>query len=360
MNRLLLLTGTALSVVIATPAMAQTVYDLGQDAQIGQNAADIGQLQTDVGQLQTDVGALQANDAQQDADIGQLQTDVGVLQANDAQQDADIGQLQTDVASLDTRVDSLEAESQYVAFNSSGPAASATGPQAMALGSGASASNLGSVALGNNSDAAGEYSVALGYGASASSDNSVALGQASSATGAASVAIGSGASDGGHNNSVALGAGSVATADNQVNVGGRTIEGLVAVTPVANGNAAATTGQLYATNQAVAANTAAIGALDQRLDVLEGMALDFGDKLDKLDRRSSAGTATAIALSGNSFLPGKSFNLTGNVGTYRGAVAMALQLGALVGENVALNAGVAKSLNKSGKLGARAGFTVGW
>jgi len=143
-------------------------------------------------------------------------------------------------------------------------------------------------------------------------------------------------------------------------VGGRTIEGLAAVTLAQNGNAAATTGQLWQTNQAVAANTAAIASLDGRVDLLEGLTVDLGKRVDRVDRRSSAGTATAIALSGNSFLPGKSFNLTGNVGTYRGAVAMALQLGALVGENVALNAGVAKSLNKSGKLGARAGFTVGW
>ena len=33
---------------------------------------------------------------------------------------------------------------------------------------------------------------------------------------------------------------------------------------------------------------------------------------------SAAGTATAIALSGAVFLPGKTFNLTGNVGFYRG------------------------------------------
>jgi len=90
------------------------------------------------------------------------------------------------------------------------------------------------------------------------------------------------------------------------------------------------------------------------------VSLDLGKRIDRVDRQASAGTASAIALSGNSFLPGKSFNLTGNVGTYRGAVAMALQVGAMVSPNVALNAGVAKGLNKNGKVGARAGFTVGW
>ena len=37
-----------------------------------------------------------------------------------------------------------------------------------------------------------------------------------------------------------------------------------------------------------------------------------------------------------------------------------IKVGAMVSPNVALNAGVAKGLNKNGKVGARAGFTVGW
>jgi hypothetical protein len=60
------------------------------------------------------------------------------------------------------------------------------------------------------------------------------------------------------------------------------------------------------------------------------------------------------------FLPGKSFNLTGNVGAYRGAVAGAIQLGALVSDMVAVNAGVAHGFNKGGKTAIRAGFTLGW
>jgi hypothetical protein len=60
------------------------------------------------------------------------------------------------------------------------------------------------------------------------------------------------------------------------------------------------------------------------------------------------------------FLPGKTFNLTGNVGAYRGAVAGAMQIGALVGDSVAINAGVAHGFNKGGKTALRAGFTVGW
>jgi hypothetical protein len=65
-------------------------------------------------------------------------------------------------------------------------------------------------------------------------------------------------------------------------------------------------------------------------------------------------------MSGNAFLPDKQFNLTGNVGYYEGAVAGAIQVGAMVSPNAAFNAGVATNFNKEGGVGARAGFTLGW
>jgi hypothetical protein len=52
--------------------------------------------------------------------------------------------------------------------------------------------------------------------------------------------------------------------------------------------------------------------------------------------------------------------MTGNLGTYGGAVAGALQIGAMVSESAAVNAGVAKGFNRDGKVGARVGFTFGW
>ena len=54
------------------------------------------------------------------------------------------------------------------------------------------------------------------------------------------------------------------------------------------------------------------------------------------------------------------FSLTGNVGTYRGAHAAALQIGAMIGENASFNAGIATGFNKGGKFGARAGFSFGF
>jgi autotransporter adhesin len=99
---------------------------------------------------------------------------------------------------------------------------------------------------------------------------------------------------------------------------------------------------------------------DTRIDTLELLSAELDDRIGKVDDRASAGTAAAVALSGAMFLPGKTFNLTGNVGTYRGAHAAALQFGALVNDNVALNAGVAHGFNKGGKTALRAGFTIGW
>ena len=90
-----------------------------------------------------------------------------------------------------------------------------------------------------------------------------------------------------------------------------------------------------------------------RVDTLE-------TRVDKLDRKVAASTAIAVAMSGNSFLPNTKFNLTANVSTYDGAQAGAFQMGAMLSDNVAVNAGVATSFNKGGKTAGRVGFTVGW
>jgi hypothetical protein len=65
-------------------------------------------------------------------------------------------------------------------------------------------------------------------------------------------------------------------------------------------------------------------------------------------------------MGGATFLPNTTFNLTGNVGYYRKSWAGALNLGALLSPNAALNAGIGAGLNHGGKIGARAGFTFGW
>lgn len=99
---------------------------------------------------------------------------------------------------------------------------------------------------------------------------------------------------------------------------------------------------------------------DTRIDALDQLTAGLDERIGKVDDRASAGTAAAVALSGAMFLPGKTFNLTGNVGSYRGAHAAAVQFGALVSDNLAVNAGVAHGFNKGGKTAFRAGFTIGW
>ena len=131
---------------------------------------------------------------------------------------------------------------------------------------------------------------------------------------------------------------------------------------ITNHKSSITNIQTVNTTQAtqITALQAATGVVDTRIDALELIASDLDDRIGDVDDRASAGTAAAVALSGAMFLPGKSFNLTGNVGTYRGAHAAAIQFGALVSDRVAINAGVAHGFNKGGKTALRAGFTIGW
>jgi hypothetical protein len=271
-----------------------------------------------------------------------------------------------------------------------GDTVTATGDGAVAVGDDANAAGSGAIAIGGDLSA----DAAVDTGAQAVGVGAIAIGAGAAATADGAVAIGDGA-QAAFVDSVAIGAGTVTDADNQVNVGGRTIEGVLAVAPVAGGDAVATTGQLFTTNTAVDANTAGIAAaaavnatqatqitaittvnttqatqitalqaadvaLGNRVTTLEDLAVDFADDLDNIDDRASSGTSTAIAMGGAMFLPDKAVNLTGNVGYYRGSWAGALNLGALVGDGAAFNAGIGKGINRNGKIGARAGFTVGW
>jgi hypothetical protein len=101
-------------------------------------------------------------------------------------------------------------------------------------------------------------------------------------------------------------------------------------------------------------------AMSNRISGLAGRLDQVDSRLDFLDRKIAGSTAVAVALSGNTFLPDTTFNLTANISTYDGAQAGAFQFGALVTKNIAVNAGVATGFNKRGKTAARAGFTIGW
>jgi len=100
-------------------------------------------------------------------------------------------------------------------------------------------------------------------------------------------------------------------------------------------------------------------AVGNRVGTLKADVDNLDNRIERFGKRASSGTATAIALSGGAFLPDKQFNVTANMGVYGGAVAGALQIGAMVSPNAAV-ADVAKGFNKNGKVGARAGVTLGF
>lgn len=222
-----------------------------------------------------------------------------------------------------------------------GSNAAADGDEATAIGTSAVAKQEG-VAVGTGADAA-VGGTAVGAFSTATAEGATALGAEAQATA---------------ENSVAIGSNSVADEANTVSVG--SADAQRRITNVADGvntSDAATVGQVQAAHAAVSQ----LGAQhDTRLDTLESIALDVQVDLRQLDRKLAGSTATAIAMGGATFLPGKRVNITGNVATYDGAVAGAIQVGALVGENWAVNAGVATNFNKRGKVGARAGLTFGF
>lgn len=302
-----------------------------------------------------------------------------------------------------------------------GDGSSAMGAGAVSLGLGNAANGSGAVAIGDPNLATGTGAVAIGADNTATGDGAVALGNLSTAIGNGAVALGNSANAGtagsvalGGNanasaaNSVALGNGAVANQANTVSVGASGSERRI--TNVAAGTApsdAVTVAQLGAetsarntaiatVNQAIMteANTraAADTQLGQRIGAQESMSAMLatgltneqnariaGDsalslrldgfnsqlgaldtRVNLLDDRISSSTAIATAMGGNAFLPNMKFNLTANVATYDGAHAGSLQIGALVTDNVAVNAGVATGFNRNGSTAARAGMTFGF
>jgi len=297
-------------------------------ATVGQMTAADDALQ---GQIDTNTAAIAADSAA-----------IGLLDDRVTQNEADIGDLRTDVDAHSTAIASLQVQNTNQQTQIDSNTAAVTDLDNRVTG------NETDIAALQTSDTAQDALIAqINANAinSAYIDINSAGGTPASATGTDAMAFGNGAVAT-HNNSIALGAGSVTTADNQVNVGGRTISGLADGALSATSTDAVTGAQLFDTNN--------------RVSALESIALDFDQDLRDLDRKLDGSTAVAIAMSGNAFLPDKSFNVTGNVGYYQGAVAGAVQLGAMVSPNTAFNAGVATNFNKKGGVGARAGFTFGW
>lgn len=249
-----------------------------------------------------------------------------------------------------------------------GGTAQATAAGATALGAGAKAIRGDAVAVGSNNIAQGAKAIALGSGAVAVADRASALGTGAVVTHEGSTAVGAGARTTAANQ-VMLGAGGTAvvvadiassTAAQQGPVDAVTIDGagvlgrqrvasaqsVADVRSTVDHIAAVSDAQFTSLSNDVAALGARLGALEQNVVLL--------------DERIASSTAVAVAMSGASFLPDQRFNLTANLGTYDGAHAGSFQIGALVNEHVALNAGIATGFNKQGKTAGRVGVTLGW
>jgi hypothetical protein len=98
------------------------------------------------------------------------------------------------------------------------------------------------------------------------------------------------------------------------------------------------------------ARVAADNALGARITDLDSTLRD----------KIASSTATAIAMGGSTILPDTNFTLSGNVGMYEGASAVALNAAGRVSEKVYVTAAVGGGLNKGGKLGGRVGVVFGF
>ncbi|WP_265562197.1 YadA-like family protein [Sphingomicrobium arenosum] len=228
-------------------------------------------------------------------------------------------------------------------------------------------------ALGNSSTAVGAtasasaiQSTAVGVGAEAEGVQSMALGAYSEAGADGSIAIGTGAQTGDEaTNSVALCYGSEATEANTVSIGAvgseRRLTNVAAGINDTDAVNMAQLSQFYDAVDGFADTTSAmLDDHESRIVALENVTFNLGETLGRLDEEIDGSTAVAVAMTGNALIPGKQFAMTGNVGTYNGAWAASLQLGAMVAKDMAVNAGIATGFNKGGKTGARVGFTLGW
>lgn len=351
--------GVGALLCFATPAAAQQCQD-GSDVtalQCGTSAVANSTGATAVGQVATaDGGTATAVGFGADA-IGAHTTAIGGVA--DAEGDG--------ATALGWGADAIGASAIAIGNEAT------SGIAAVAIGANSDAV-ISSVAVGTDAETTALNGVAIGVGASATAENAVAIGTSSVADVEDTVSVGSSGNErrivnvaDGVNATDAASYGQLQTveaqvADNTTQIGVNTVT-LFALAA----NNAAQQGLIDANTAGVAANAALLATHSALLDdhearivALEQMTFDLGDTLARFDDEIDGSTAVAIAMSGNAFLPDTKFNLTGNIGTYNGAVAGALQVGAMVGEKAAVNAGIATGFNKKGKVGARVGFTLGW
>ena len=249
-----------------------------------------------------------------------------------------------------------------------GRAATAGGSQSAAFGALASASGENAIAVGSQSQATGAAATSVGTDSRASAVSATALGSGAAAT---------------HNGSTAVGKGAQTTEANQVMLGDTSTSVVVAgidastaaqvgpvdvVTVDASGtlgrqrvaSAAAVQEMRVAFDHISAISDAQFAALAGDVETLGGRVASVERNLAMLDDKIAASTAAAVAMGGAMFLPGQRFNFTANVATFDGAHAGSFQFGALLNDNVAVNAALGTGLNRNGKTAGRVGVTFGF
>ena len=270
------------------------------------------------------------------------------VEANDA---VTVGQLAAAIAGVGSTGGSGTFD-PYFSANSTGKPASATGTDAIAIGSNADAGAENAIAVGAGSSATGTNSVALGSGSIADQANTISVGSVGNERRIVNVAAGVNATDA--VNVAQLNAVGAAGIVNTSAISANTSSIATNVANIADNTAA-----IDLNAAAIADNSAMLDNHDRRLMALEAATFDLGNTLARFDDEIDGSTAVAIAMSGNAFLPDQKANITSNMGVYNGALAGSLQIGVLVSEKVAVNAGVATGFNKGGKTAARVGFTLG-
>lgn len=120
-------------------------------------------------------------------------------------------------------------------------------------------------------------------------------------------------------------------------------------------------GRIAGNSAAIAKEAVDRAAEDKRIVGLidaETSARIAGD-LELRDRIASS-TATAIAMGGAVILPDTNFTISGNVGIYEGAQAIAINASARVSEKAYVTGAFGGGLNKRGTVGGRVGVVFGF
>lgn len=131
----------------------------------------------------------------------------------------------------------------------------------------------------------------------------------------------------------------------------------------ANANIEANRSALVSRNKRIAANTAQLANHEQRLNDMQQQNnrqfADMGKRIDKVQDKANAGTATALAAAGIPQVTGEQrFSLGAAVGGYESENALAVGFSSRVSQNVVVKASVATDTQHG--VGYNVGASVGW